>query len=318
MGEAGRRRAVEHFAWPAIASRRSALYGAPGSERAERLALARGAARARARMLAAGADERGPPRAEPLRADARGRARAAAGGPSAGRAPSRDGGALAAAAEHANAARRLEDGPARVPRPAGHASAHRRRARPRLDAARLRGRLRASSPQRRARSARRRSTGARISRPATSAPSSPACPRRRVLVWCGGGHLFRRAVRDRARARSEPARGSRWAASSPAYCGVEPFAIDQNVTVAFGGHERPWLEPLRRRRCATAAAPPASSRPICRTRSPNGSTSVADALRALARQRPRRVEARWPLRGPTRTSGSDPHRAGWTAGLMQA
>lgn len=25
------------------------------------------------------------------------------------------------------------------------------------------------------------------------------------------------------------------------YCGVEPFAIDQGVTVAYGGYEPPWL-----------------------------------------------------------------------------
>ena len=27
-----------------------------------------------------------------------------------------------------------------------------------------------------------------------------------------------------------------------AYGGVEPFAIDQTVTIAVGGHEPPWLE----------------------------------------------------------------------------
>jgi hypothetical protein len=64
----------------------------------------------------------------------------------------------------------------------------------------------------------------------------------RILCWCGGGHLLRRPYEvewNQGKPRVWIPMGS----VVGRYGGVEPFAIDQNVTVAFGGRERPWLEP---------------------------------------------------------------------------
>jgi hypothetical protein len=62
----------------------------------------------------------------------------------------------------------------------------------------------------------------------------------RIFVWCGGGHLLRR----RYETELTPGEQTTWVPMGSlveGYCGVEPFAIDQGVTVAYGGHERPWL-----------------------------------------------------------------------------
>ncbi len=64
----------------------------------------------------------------------------------------------------------------------------------------------------------------------------------RILCWCGGGHLLRRPY-EVEWAEGEPRVWIPMGSLVAAYGGVEPFAIDQNVTVAFGGYERPWLEP---------------------------------------------------------------------------
>lgn len=65
-------------------------------------------------------------------------------------------------------------------------------------------------------------------------------PSARILVWCGGGHLLRKPYEvDESRV---------WTPMGclvEGYGGVEPFAIDQNLTVAFGGYEPPWLEHYR-------------------------------------------------------------------------
>jgi hypothetical protein len=60
----------------------------------------------------------------------------------------------------------------------------------------------------------------------------------KVLGWCGNGHLVRRARKPTS---GEPA----WTPMGSlvaAYCGVEPFAIDQTVTVAWDGKDPDWLE----------------------------------------------------------------------------
>jgi hypothetical protein len=63
-----------------------------------------------------------------------------------------------------------------------------------------------------------------------------------ILVWCGNGHLTRRAMtgsRD-GEAFTWTPMGSRVAG----YCGIEPFSIDQVMTVAWDGREPEWLEPF--------------------------------------------------------------------------
>jgi len=64
----------------------------------------------------------------------------------------------------------------------------------------------------------------------------------RILCWCGGGHLLRRPY-EVEWIEGEPRVWIPMGSLVAGYGGVEPFAIDQNVTVAFGGYERPWLEP---------------------------------------------------------------------------
>ena len=66
-------------------------------------------------------------------------------------------------------------------------------------------------------------------------------PSARILVWCGGGHLYRKPYEvglGEVKLRVWIPMGSLVAG----YCGVEPFAIDQLITVAWGDHERAWLE----------------------------------------------------------------------------
>jgi hypothetical protein len=62
----------------------------------------------------------------------------------------------------------------------------------------------------------------------------------RILCWCGGGHLLRKPYEVDWRD-GEPEVWIPMGSLVAGYGGVEPFAIDQNVTVAFGGNERPWL-----------------------------------------------------------------------------
>jgi hypothetical protein len=66
----------------------------------------------------------------------------------------------------------------------------------------------------------------------------------RVFVWCGGGHLLRKPYEVALRP-DEPGVWIPMGSLVESYGGVQPFAIDQNVSVAFGGFERAWLEPRR-------------------------------------------------------------------------
>jgi hypothetical protein len=67
-------------------------------------------------------------------------------------------------------------------------------------------------------------------------------PSERLLAWCGGGHLLRRPYEVSSGEEAEVPRvwvpmGSLVAG----YCGHEPFAIDQTITVAYAGCDPPWL-----------------------------------------------------------------------------
>ena len=243
MGEAGRRRAIEHFAWPAIAAETAALYDACWSARPDHLALARGAARARARLLAAGADERGARRHAQLRADARGRT-----GASAGRAPPAASGisrwrrsGIRGVAERANTARALEDDLGGYLGQPDMRELVTCRTRPRLDAARLRGghRPRARLDDWSSQEAinwredqQARNLGAVV---------SGLQRRRAILVWCGGGHLYRKPY-EVALGEDDAGVWIPMGSLVEGYGGVEPFAIDQILSVAWGDHERPWLD----------------------------------------------------------------------------
>lgn len=59
----------------------------------------------------------------------------------------------------------------------------------------------------------------------------------KVLGWCGNGHLFRRVLEPPGEEPAWTPMGSLVAG----YCGVEPFAIDQTVTVAWDGKQPDWL-----------------------------------------------------------------------------
>jgi hypothetical protein len=65
-------------------------------------------------------------------------------------------------------------------------------------------------------------------------------PSARILVWCGGGHGLRRPYEVEL-VDGVPRVWVPMGSLVEGYGGVEPFSIDQNVTVAFGGNERPWL-----------------------------------------------------------------------------
>ena len=65
-----------------------------------------------------------------------------------------------------------------------------------------------------------------------------------LLAWCGGGHLLRRAYDVSAAGGGEAPRVWVPMGSLVAdYCDLEPFAIDQTITVAYGGCDPPWLAP---------------------------------------------------------------------------
>jgi hypothetical protein len=61
----------------------------------------------------------------------------------------------------------------------------------------------------------------------------------KVLAWCGNGHLSRQ--------QGVVVKGSEMVTWTPmgslvaGYCGVEPFAIDQTVTVDFGARSLGWV-----------------------------------------------------------------------------
>jgi hypothetical protein len=67
-------------------------------------------------------------------------------------------------------------------------------------------------------------------------------PSERIIGWCGNGHLYRlpmTATRD-----AEPFTWRPMGSRVAGYCGVEPFSIDQDMTVEWDGTEREWLEPF--------------------------------------------------------------------------
>jgi hypothetical protein len=68
-------------------------------------------------------------------------------------------------------------------------------------------------------------------------------PSERLLAWCGGGHLLRRPYDVSAgRGGGAPRVWVPMGNLVAGYCGLEPFAIDQTITVAYGGCDPPWLE----------------------------------------------------------------------------
>jgi hypothetical protein len=69
-------------------------------------------------------------------------------------------------------------------------------------------------------------------------------PSARIFVWCGGGHLLRKPYEVALRA-GEPGVWIPMGALVEEYGGVKPFAIDQNLTVAFSGLEPSWLDNYR-------------------------------------------------------------------------
>lgn len=69
-------------------------------------------------------------------------------------------------------------------------------------------------------------------------------PSARILVWCCGGHLVRKPY-EVALVPGDPGVWIPMGCLVEGYGGVAPFAIDQNLSVAFGGNERPWLDSYR-------------------------------------------------------------------------
>jgi hypothetical protein len=61
----------------------------------------------------------------------------------------------------------------------------------------------------------------------------------RILGWCGMGHLNRQALT--ASVDGETVTWTPMGSLVAGYCGVEPFALDQVMTVAWDGEEREWL-----------------------------------------------------------------------------
>ena len=62
----------------------------------------------------------------------------------------------------------------------------------------------------------------------------------KLLAWCGNGHLTRRPVTADFGGTTET-----WTPMGSlveGYCGIAPFAIDQTITVPWGGREPEWLE----------------------------------------------------------------------------
>jgi len=65
----------------------------------------------------------------------------------------------------------------------------------------------------------------------------------RILGWCGNGHLNRQSMT--ASKDGELVTWTPMGSLVGGYCGIEPFSIDQDMTVEFGGGEVEWLPPLR-------------------------------------------------------------------------
>ena len=63
----------------------------------------------------------------------------------------------------------------------------------------------------------------------------------RVLCWCGGGHLCKKPY-ETTFGENEPSVWIPMGSLVEGYCGVEPFAIDQLLSVAWGDYERAWLD----------------------------------------------------------------------------
>jgi hypothetical protein len=63
----------------------------------------------------------------------------------------------------------------------------------------------------------------------------------RVLGWCGNGHLCRSAAQI---AGEEDAVWTPMGSLVSRYCHLEPFSIDQTITVAWDGREPEWLAPF--------------------------------------------------------------------------
>ena len=61
-----------------------------------------------------------------------------------------------------------------------------------------------------------------------------AAPAEPLMVWCGNGHAGKEAVQEWV------PRGWHFRALS----GIDPFVIDQTVTVTFRGEPRPWVPEL--------------------------------------------------------------------------
>jgi hypothetical protein len=71
-----------------------------------------------------------------------------------------------------------------------------------------------------------------------------ASPGEPLLVWAGPGHIHR----------DETAGWVPMACHFPAMSGIEPFIIDQTVSIDFGGQPQPWVPSLLRTLGAILAA----------------------------------------------------------------
>ena len=75
---------------------------------------------------------------------------------------------------------------------------------------------------------REREQAANLCKVLAAAPAEP------LLVWCGNGHAYKAAIDDWV------PMGWHFRTTS----GVDPFVIDQTVTVAFDGPPQPWVQAL--------------------------------------------------------------------------
>ena len=85
---------------------------------------------------------------------------------------------------------------------------------------------------------REREQAANLCRVLAGAPAEP------LLVWCGNGHLYKEAHPE-------------WVPMGwhfRAMSGIDPFVIDQTVTVAFEDEPQPWVRDLLAPLAGTLAA----------------------------------------------------------------
>ena len=85
---------------------------------------------------------------------------------------------------------------------------------------------------------REREQAANLRRLMTAAPAEP------LLVWCGNGHASKKG-------------DSEWVPMGQhfrAHAGIDPFVIDQTVTVPFTGETQPWVQELLAALSETLAA----------------------------------------------------------------